>query len=260
MKLYPASYLRKRSLHAQDGEIGRCTDFLFDEESWIVRYFVVDTRKWLPGRKVVVATSSVGNGSLLDEDGLIRTRLRREQIKDSPPIAEHAPVSMEVEAELSAYYGWPVYWDAGNPWGNAVTAPPFGPERNLDEGAQENGGAPDTSQQPKDTGQSRLRSAHRLQGYHLEARDGPLGHIEDFVFAPDSWLVELAVLNTRNWLPGRDLAFAPGWITEIDAIANRATVDRDRAVLERCPRIDLDEPLSAEEVADLRAAIETALG
>ena len=39
-------------LGAQDGEIGRCSDFLFDDKNWTVRYIVADTQKWLPGRRV----------------------------------------------------------------------------------------------------------------------------------------------------------------------------------------------------------------
>jgi len=42
-------------LQAKDGEIGRCKDFLFDDEKWTIRYIVADTRNWLPGRKVLVA-------------------------------------------------------------------------------------------------------------------------------------------------------------------------------------------------------------
>lgn len=43
------------TLLAQDGEIGRCQDFLFDDRSWVVRYMVAKTAKWLPGRKVIVS-------------------------------------------------------------------------------------------------------------------------------------------------------------------------------------------------------------
>ena len=42
-------------LGAQDGDIGRCHDFLFDDKNWAVRYIVADTKKWLPGRKVLIS-------------------------------------------------------------------------------------------------------------------------------------------------------------------------------------------------------------
>ena len=47
-------------LEAEDGEIGRCKDFLFDGELWTIRYMVADTGKWLPGRKVLISPISLG--------------------------------------------------------------------------------------------------------------------------------------------------------------------------------------------------------
>ena len=71
-------------LGAQDGEIGRCGDFLFDDRDWAVRYIVVSTNKWLPGRKVLISPISIG-----EADGTTRTQnvgLTKNQIKESPPL------------------------------------------------------------------------------------------------------------------------------------------------------------------------------
>jgi hypothetical protein len=38
-----AHELKNYVSQASDGEIGRCTDFLFDDHSWSVRYLVADT-------------------------------------------------------------------------------------------------------------------------------------------------------------------------------------------------------------------------
>jgi hypothetical protein len=43
-------------IHAGDATIGHVEDFIVDDDSWVVRYMVVDTRNWLPGKKVLVAT------------------------------------------------------------------------------------------------------------------------------------------------------------------------------------------------------------
>ena len=77
-------------LGAQDGDIGRCSDFLFDDRDWTVRYIVADTKKWLPGRKVIISPMSIG-----DADASSRTlsvSLTRAQIKDAPPLDDDAPV------------------------------------------------------------------------------------------------------------------------------------------------------------------------
>jgi hypothetical protein len=44
---------------ARDRELGKVRDFYFDDRYWIVRYIVVDTRSWLPGRKVLVSPQVV---------------------------------------------------------------------------------------------------------------------------------------------------------------------------------------------------------
>ena len=78
-------------LLASDGEIGTCTDFLFDDRDWVVRYMVADTRKWLPGRKVLISPASLGEPDWNSQTFPIG--LSRQQIKDSPALDEHEPVS-----------------------------------------------------------------------------------------------------------------------------------------------------------------------
>ena len=49
-----------RGDHARDGEIGKVHSFLFDDDNWTIRYLVVDTGRWLPGRKVLIAPTALG--------------------------------------------------------------------------------------------------------------------------------------------------------------------------------------------------------
>jgi len=42
-------------LRATDGEIGKITDFYFEDQNWAVRYVVVDTGTWLSGRLVLIS-------------------------------------------------------------------------------------------------------------------------------------------------------------------------------------------------------------
>ena len=41
-------------LQATDEAMGHLQDLLFDEASWAIRYIVVDTRNWWPGKQVVI--------------------------------------------------------------------------------------------------------------------------------------------------------------------------------------------------------------
>jgi len=51
--------LQDYSVGATDGSIGRVKDFYFDDEVWIVRYFLVQTGAWLASRKILISTRSI---------------------------------------------------------------------------------------------------------------------------------------------------------------------------------------------------------
>lgn len=59
LALHSAADLVGFPIHASDGDIGQVEDLVVDETTWTITGIVVDTRKWLPGRKVVVPCSAV---------------------------------------------------------------------------------------------------------------------------------------------------------------------------------------------------------
>lgn len=91
------------SVHGADGPIGHVDDFLLNDRTWEITYLVVDTRKWLPGRKVLVATPWV------DEVGWkharIQVSLSRATVKSSPAYDPSEPLSAEYIASLHEHYG-----------------------------------------------------------------------------------------------------------------------------------------------------------
>jgi uncharacterized protein YrrD len=77
---------------ATDDSIGHAEDLLFDEETWAVRYLVVDTRNWWPGKHVLVGTDLLGEVNWLQRS--LQVDLSRESVKSSPPYdPEHLPRS-----------------------------------------------------------------------------------------------------------------------------------------------------------------------
>lgn len=98
----------KYRIHAEDGEIGKACDIIADDESWEIRYLVVDTGNWLSGRKVLVSKDWVDGISWRDQE--FRVGLTKEKIRDSPPYEADDPVNREYEAVLYDYYGRPHYW------------------------------------------------------------------------------------------------------------------------------------------------------
>src|SRR5918992_4602924 len=98
--------LKGKTIHASDGELGTVDQFLFDDESWTIRYLVVETGKLL-GRKVLISPISIDRKQ--KTDGLTLS-LTKEQIRNSPDIDTDKPVSRQHEAQYFNYYGYPYYW------------------------------------------------------------------------------------------------------------------------------------------------------
>jgi len=81
--LHKTSYMRGFHLLATDGEIGHVDDFLVDE-SWNVRYLVVDTSNWIGGKSVLISPSKLEK--INSPDKQIRVRMSRSDIERSPSV------------------------------------------------------------------------------------------------------------------------------------------------------------------------------
>jgi uncharacterized protein YrrD len=73
---------------ATDDKIGHVENFLFEEDSWAIRFLVVDTRDWWPGRHVLVSTAEVERVSWGERS--VHLRIARAEVERSP---EHEPRS-----------------------------------------------------------------------------------------------------------------------------------------------------------------------
>ena len=81
--LHKFSKVRGFHIHAVDGEIGHVDDFLLDD-SWGLRYLVVDTSNWIGGRRVLVSPQVVSG--LDPERERIEVALTKDQIEHSKSI------------------------------------------------------------------------------------------------------------------------------------------------------------------------------
>jgi len=231
------------TLGAQDGEIGRVKDFYFDDEAWTVRYLVADTGKWLALKRVLISPFAVQG--FRDRDKVVEINLTRDQVKGSPSIEENAPVSRQYELEYLQYYGWPFYWQGPGLWG-PWTEPVYrdypvpGPEAP----------APAESEPQDDL---HLRSTGEVTGYHLEARDGEIGHVADFIIDDADWAIQYLVIDTGHWWPGRKVLLSPVWSTSVDWDRSQVRVDLDRATIKLAPVYDPSIPITREYEARLFA-------
>ena len=109
--LRSARDIRGYHIHGTDDAIGHVDDFIVDDESWEIRYLVVDTNNWWFGKKVLVAPHWATRISW--DEGNVHVDLSRRAIKNCPKWDPAAPVNREYEVRLYDYYGRPVYWEDG---------------------------------------------------------------------------------------------------------------------------------------------------
>jgi hypothetical protein len=238
-----ASDLEGYTIHATDGDIGRVDDFYFDDEDWVVRYLVVDTGTWIADHRVLISNYSIGE-TIWDE-GKIFVKLMRDQVENAPGVELHRPVSRQHEATLYDYYGWPYYWGAGL-YGAGVY-PGF--LTTAEEPAVAAVADPSVAEPaPKDAHveDSHLQSMRDVNGFHIAAADGEIGHVEDFVIDEQDWSIRYIEVDTRNWWPGKKVLLAPPWIQHIDWREGKVRVNLLRDIIRNAPEYDPATPITRQ--------------
>ncbi|RDV24455.1 PRC-barrel domain containing protein [Alteromonas aestuariivivens] len=218
------------AIHATDGDIGGCRDVLFDDQDFVVRYLVADTNTWLPlSRKVVLSPISITE--LNKEEHKVHVAMTRQELKDSPSIEEHKPVSREYEEMLFKYFGYGYYWIGPGAWGD-FAHPTELVDAELDKSREQS-----EPQKPE----NHMRSCSEIIGYDLATLDGEIGHISDFLVEESGWQIKALVVDTHNWLPGgKKLLLMPADILSFDWSTHKVNVNLAREALLARPEIETD--------------------
>jgi len=226
-----ATMLKGYTLHSLDGEIGTVKEFYFDDRHWTIRYLVADTGNWLPGRQVLISPHALL--SVMSQEQSIAVDLNNKQIEDSPSLDHDKPVSRQFEATYYGYYGYPMYWSGQYMWG----AYPYIVH------AREEGRGPAPGEKAWD---AHLRSTHAVSGYHIEAADGPIGHIEDFIIDGETWAIRYLMVDTVNWWPGKKGLVAPQWIERVSWDESKVFINLSRAAIKQAPEYTEDSLLTRD--------------
>lgn len=226
------------TVRASDGDIGSINQVYFDDEAWGIRYLLVDTGDWLHDRQVLVSPYALKHVDW--SSNTVHVNLTRQQVRDSPTLDTHKPVSRQHEIEYLRYYSYPTYWGGPNLWGMGAW-PAFdtvAPELTAPAPARPtlhtNRALPDVH----------LRSTDEVRGYHIEAIDGTIGHVSGFIFDDRAWVMRYLLVDTRNWWPGaKEVLIATRWIELIDWFAATVSTSLTRDAIQRSPAYDDSIPV-----------------
>lgn len=166
--------LRGFAIRATDGRIGTVSDVYFDDSGWQVRYCVIDTGQWLPGRSVLVGSRrlSVVDGNSQD----LWVRLSKAEVRRSPKAETDKPVSKQRTSPLMSSLSRLVPWPGRDRF--EPNSPIASPNRHL-------------------------RSCQAVLGHRLAAIDGEIGRVDDFLIDDKAWVIRHLIVDTREHSPAR---------------------------------------------------------
>jgi len=234
--LIRARTLKGYKLDSLDGEIGKAREFYFDDRHWTIRYLVADTGSWLTGRQVLISPYALVEA--IQDDHSISVNLTKLQIENSPSLDSDVPVSRQFEEDYYGYYGWPTYWSGPFMWG-------FYSYLNRGPEYWEKYAQSDKAWDPH------LRSTNEVGGYRIQAIDGEIGHIEDFIIDDETWAIRYLVINTRNWWPGKKVVIAPQWIERVSWSGSKVLVNLIREAIKQGPEYSDATLLTREYETDI---------
>lgn len=227
---------------ATGGEIGDVQQFYFDDERWAVRYLVVNTGDWVTAQQVLISPFSVTQIDL--DNHKLHVALSKEQVQGSPSIDTHKPVSRQMEATYSDYYGYPYYWRSPLLWGAGASPDQTAPQtpavlrmaNSAAAAAMVHVVAPEVH----------LHSTEEVATYHIAATDGLIGYVNDFIVDDATWAIRYLVIDTHSWLLGKAVLVAPRWITSINWAQGQVHVQLSREAIRQSPEYDGTKLLSRE--------------
>jgi uncharacterized protein YrrD len=229
--LCKAKTLKGYKLDSLDGEIGKVKEFYFDDRHWTIRYLVADTGNWLTGRQVLISPYALAgvNG----EEQNIAVELTKKQIEESPSLDSDKPVSHQFEQAYYGHYGYPRYWRGPYLWGSY----PY-PVRDRDKWK--------TSTQGEKAWDPHLRSTYSVSGHHIQAEDGEIGHVEDFIIDDQTWAIRYLIVDTHNWWAGKRVLVSPQWIERVSWGERKVFVDLSRETIKQSPEYTEEAPLTRD--------------
>jgi sporulation protein YlmC with PRC-barrel domain len=190
------------SVQALGERVGKVKDLLYDDLSWIIRYLVVDTSERIPKDQVLLLMLSIAQ---IDwENERIPVNLTIEDVKKSPAIDAHLPVSRKKELEIYNYYGRSPYWGAGFSLGTQAIADIIS--------AQDETLLEKMKEEQQD---SHLRSIQEVTGYHLVSNGKRVGTVMDFFVESSNWIIRYLIIDMIDGGSNKQVLFSPQWIHEI---------------------------------------------
>ena len=216
---------------ATDGDAGSAADIFFEDNDWYVIYLVVSGETWLSARRVLVPRRLVGEPDW--QSRRFPVKLTRQEIEDSPSVEADAPVSIQQEQDLLAYYNLQMGWIRGPISGFGL------PEVTVPGGVNDE----ETWQDQREQGDSHLRSVEEIIGYRVETIDGEIGHVKDMLIDDSQFAVRYLVVDTEDTFDGRTVLLAVPWVSKLSWDRAAVKTEFSKEQIQQSPQWDEESPI-----------------
>jgi hypothetical protein len=219
--------LSEFTLETKDNSNGKVKDFLFDEKNWIVWYLEADFGGLFKSQKVLIPKVFLKKPLWMNKH--FPLELSEDEIDKCPKIEDHLPISRKYEEELMKYYSVTPYWSTAY----LGTTGGYYPPRPLK--------TPSKIMEEEDVG-TNLRSFKEVRGYHIEAIDGEIGHVDDMIIDDEDMQVIYVVIDTSNWIPwSKKVLLSIEWMNKISYVGKHIKVNLNRETIKEGPGYDPTE-------------------
>lgn len=231
--------IKNSSINAIDGHLGKLDDFLFDDQSWAIRYMVVQIGAFMTKEKKLLSPAALISLGPLGFNVNIST----DQIRNSPDINTAKPISRQKEEELHSYYNWGYYWNYpmytnvfGSPLYTGFGTYPHPNALHSDKEIAERQSR--MHERAIESEKTHLRSANEVINYSVVARGVEIGTLNDLLLENEHWAFRYSIIDTGKFLPGRKIPLASHWAERIEWEMQSIYFDIDSTIIENGPQYD----------------------
>lgn len=177
--------IQKYKIETPDGNVGNIHELLFDDQSWNIRYVVINTGNFVVPNLVLVQPEAFVSCNTFECKFVVN--LTKEEILNSPSI----------ETVKKTNYYWPNYWA-----GTHLTY----------------GWTPFNAYAKKFYTEPNLNSTRELFDYKIKALDGKISFINNFIIDMKSWNIRNLIIDAGiPFLPGKKISIETDIVKNINA-------------------------------------------
>ncbi|MCG6187103.1 PRC-barrel domain-containing protein [Maribellus maritimus] len=223
------------TIQAIDGQKGKVNDFLFDDETWIIRYLEAELGNFFSEKRVLIPRNHLKEPHW--ENKHFTVDLTVKKIENSPDLEFDLPVSRTYEKELAKHYDLKPYWPVNMTVHNGITSL-YDPRSPLQ--------IP-TKIVDKEIEETHLRSFKEISSYNIKSIDDRFGHIHDLIIDDDLWQIVYVVVDTINIVPWSKRVLLPiEVIKRISYKHQQAVIDLPKETIKDAPEYDPSMAINSE--------------